>query len=403
MTTRRILVSAGWISSARSTEPTLFTRGVPVVRRRVHSLPMPEAIYEVDGDVVIPSEISRGPWSPHAQHGGAPSALLAGVLEKIDAGPPAFTVRLDRRPHAPGSAHAAAHRAARRAPGQEAADRGGVVVRRRRRGRARERAAAADARRRARSTAWSSPEVAPLPPPGDPSQFRFPRMESGELGFWNAVEMSPVIGELFVPGPAAVWFRLRVPVIAGEETLPLQRVAAVADFGNGVGSGIDRTRLTFINADVTVTLHRLPVGEWVGLDGVMFPERTGIGVAETVLHDERGRIGRGVQTVILEELTGPPPGRSPGMSPRALTASGDRSSAACRGWPCCAGSATCACWSSCSSSSITSVVRSRCRVVDDPRPAPTAIPRRAAGRLRAWNVSDSSACRTAASRACSTR
>jgi hypothetical protein len=105
-----------------------------------------------------------------------------------------------------------------------------------------------------------------------------------------------------------VWFRLRVPVIAGEETRPLQRVAAVADFGNGVGSGIDRTRLTFINADVTVTLHRLPVGEWVGLDGVMFPERSGIGVAETVLHDERGRIGRGVQTVILEELQGPPPG-----------------------------------------------------------------------------------------------
>ena len=121
--------------------------------------------------------------------------------------------------------------------------------------------------------AWSSPDVAPLPPPGDASQFRFPRMESGELGFWNAVEMSPVVGQLFVPGPAVVWFRLRVPVVAGEETLPLQRVAAVADFGNGVGSGIDRTRLTFINADLTVTLHRLPVGEWVGLDGVMFPER----------------------------------------------------------------------------------------------------------------------------------
>ena len=101
-----------------------------------------------------------------------------------------------------------------------------------------------------------------------------------------------------------MWFRLRVPVVAGEETLPLQRVAAVADFGNGVGSGIDRTRLTFINADLNVTLHRLPVGEWVGLDGVMFPEPTGIGVAETVLHDERGRIGRGVQTVILEELDG---------------------------------------------------------------------------------------------------
>jgi hypothetical protein len=148
--------------------------------------------------------------------------------------------------------------------------------------------------------AWHAPDVPSLPPPGDAAQF--PRMTSGQLGFWNAVEMSPVKGQLFVPGPASVWFRLRVQVIAGEEPSPLQRVAAVADFGNGVGSGIDRERLTFINADLNITLHRLPVTEWVGLDGTMFAEPSGVGVAESVLHDERGRIGRGLQTVILEEL-----------------------------------------------------------------------------------------------------
>ena len=75
--------------------------------------------------------------------------------------------------------------------------------------------------------AWHAPDVAPLPPPGDAAQF--PRMTSGQLGFWNAVEMSPVKGQLFVPGPASVWFRLRVQVIAGEDPSPLQRVAAVAD------------------------------------------------------------------------------------------------------------------------------------------------------------------------------
>jgi hypothetical protein len=277
---------------------------------------MPDAIYEVDGDVAIPSEISRGPWSPNAQHGGAPSALLAGILERIDAGPPALTVRLtvDLMRPVPLTPLRIERRVVR--PGKklqivEASLFDGDA----------EVARASALRLRTLDdelvTAWSSPDVAPLPPPGDPSQFRFPRMEGGDLGFWNAVEMSPVVGELFVPGPAAVWFRLRVPVIAGEDTLPLQRVAAVADFGNGVGSGIDRTRLTFINADLTVTLHRLPVGEWVGLDGVMFPERTGVGVAETVLHDERGRIGRGVQTVILEELRGPAPGPATGPEARS--------------------------------------------------------------------------------------
>jgi hypothetical protein len=270
------------------------------------STPVPEAIFHLDGDIAVPTAISRGPWSPNAQHGGAPSALLAGVLERIDAGPPAFTVRLtiDLMRPVPLSPLRIERRVVR--PGKKL-----QIVEASLYDRDTEVARATALRLRLLDPdqqlepAWSAPEVTRLPPPGDASQFRFPRMDSGELGFWNAVEMSAVEGQLFVPGPAVVWFHLRVPVVAGEETSPLQRVAAVADFGNGVGSGIDRTRLSFINADLNVTLHRLPVGEWVGLDGTMYPEPTGIGVAETVLHDERGRIGRGVQTVILEELPDP--------------------------------------------------------------------------------------------------
>lgn len=260
---------------------------------------VPDAVFHVEGDVAVPTELARGPWSPHAQHGGAPSALLAGVLEKVDAGPPAFTVRLtiDLMRPVPLTPLRIETRVVRPGKKLQIVDAslfdGDVEVVR-----------ASALRLRTLDTEldvpWNVPDVPKLPPPGTPSPF--PQMAGGQLGYWNAIEMSSVVGELFVPGPAAVWFRLRVPVVAGEEPSPLQRVAAVADFGNGVGSGIDRGRLTFINADVSITLHRLPVGEWVALDGVMFPERSGIGVAESVLHDQRGRIGRGVQTVILEEL-----------------------------------------------------------------------------------------------------
>ena len=83
---------------------------------------------------------------------------------------------------------------------------------------------------------------------------------------------------------------------------PFQRVAAVADFGNGVGSGHRPQALPFINPDLTITLHRLPVGRVGRPRRRMFPEPTGIGVAESVLHDEHGRIGRGIQTVLIEEL-----------------------------------------------------------------------------------------------------
>ena len=142
--------------------------------------------------------------------------------------------------------------------------------------------------------------VEPLPAPGAPTTF--PVMPGRGFGFWNAVDLSRAYGTFGEPGGrTAVWFRLRLPVIAGEATSALQRVAALADFGNGMGMGVDRERFSFINPDLTITLHRYPVGEWIGLDGASFAEDTGIGVAETVLHDEAGRIGRGIQTILLDE------------------------------------------------------------------------------------------------------
>jgi hypothetical protein len=103
-------------------------------------------------------------------------------------------------------------------------------------------------------------------------------------------------------GPGAVWFRLRQPVVAGEEVSPLQRAAAAADFGNGVSAALERGRYLFINPDLTIYLHRLPVGEWVAIDAVTHAESHGVGVAESVLVDEGGRIGRSVQALLVDRL-----------------------------------------------------------------------------------------------------
>jgi len=102
-------------------------------------------------------------------------------------------------------------------------------------------------------------------------------------------------------GPTAVWFRLRVPLVAGEETSPLARVMAAADFGNGISAPLDWDEgWTFINPDLTVYLNRRPDGEWVGLDAVTWPEENAVAVAEAALYDERGRIGRSVQSLLLD-------------------------------------------------------------------------------------------------------
>ena len=44
------------------------------------------------------------------------------------------------------------------------------------------------------------------------------------------------------------------------------RVMAAADFGNGLSGVLDYFKYIYINPDLTVYLHRQPVGEWVCLD-----------------------------------------------------------------------------------------------------------------------------------------
>jgi hypothetical protein len=261
----------------------------------------PDHVFEIDGDLAVPTELARGPWSPHAQHGGAPSALLAGQLETFDLGtatfPARFTLELMRPvPLTPLRIARQTIRAGKKVQllqGSLFADDVEVVR-------------ATLLRLREHEVEFAAEPVAgeyvPMPPPG-PAE---PLMGRGSFtigtGFWNTVEVSRVGGGWDQPGPADMWLRLVVPIVAGEETSPFQRVAAAGDFGNGVAAAFDRGRYSCINPDLTITLHRLPVGEWVGLDSATYPEPNGYGVAESVLHDERGRIGRGIQTVLIEEL-----------------------------------------------------------------------------------------------------
>jgi hypothetical protein len=108
-------------------------------------------------------------------------------------------------------------------------------------------------------------------------------------------------GSFVATGPGVVWMRMAHPLVAGEEPTPLQRVLIVADSGNGISAALDYRRFLFINVDLSVHLGRMPEGEWVCLDAVTSPEPTGVGLTDTVLHDERGPIGIAAQTLLVAE------------------------------------------------------------------------------------------------------
>jgi hypothetical protein len=255
-----------------------------------------DALFTLDGDTATPAELTRGPWDPGAQHGGAPAALLAHLFEQL----PGDDLRVVRMtfellrpvPIAPLGCSARIARPGRRVQllEGELEHEGEPVVR------------ARALRIRAQ------PEAVPAVPPGDgPAP---PGPENGEPSVptfgvtrpWfgeDGVEIRFVAGALEDQGPATAWYRLRVPVVAGEPITPLQRAAVAADFGNGASAALDWTRYVFINPDLTLYLHREPVGEWVCLDARTTVDPDGIGLAQSVVRDTHGPIGRALQALYV--------------------------------------------------------------------------------------------------------
>jgi Thioesterase-like superfamily len=144
----------------------------------------------------------------------------------------------------------------------------------------------------------TTPEPPPGPDEGDEPEF----FSTGQsVGYHTAMEWRSVGGGFLELGPATVWMRMGCQLVAGEEPTPLQRTLVAADVGNGISAVLDWRRYVFINVDLSVHLERMPEGEWVCVDAVTLPQASGVGTAESVLSDERGRIGRAVQTLLISE------------------------------------------------------------------------------------------------------
>jgi acyl-CoA thioesterase len=68
------------------------------------------------------------------------------------------------------------------------------------------------------------------------------------------------------------------------------RAALAADFASPFANAGDHG-LGYINSDVTLYLHRLPVKEWIGFDVVNHQAADGVAIGECLLYDQQGPIG----------------------------------------------------------------------------------------------------------------
>jgi hypothetical protein len=260
-----------------------------------------DALYELDGPLLVPSALTVGPWDAGSQHGGAPSALLARVIEAEPSPAPVqlsrLTVELLRPvPITPLRVACEVVRPGRKVQLVRAVLTAGDL----------EVAVAHGLRIRTAELPVPAGVAAVEPAPEGPDhgrRTRFLTTPAGDevTGFHTtANDIRFLEGGFDEAGPAFAWIRLLVPVVAGEAVSPAMRAAAAADFGNGLSWVLPATGWLFVNPDLTLHLARPPSGEWIGLRSRTFPSDGGIGMAESALFDRDGRFGRAAQSLLLD-------------------------------------------------------------------------------------------------------
>jgi hypothetical protein len=256
----------------------------------------PGSFYVKEGPAFVSTELTRGPWSPDHQHAGPPAALMASMVERSL---PAhmlvarMTVEIVRPvPLAPLTVSLETQRAGRKVQWQSAQLLGpdnALLAR----------AHALCIRTTPVKLPVSGDPVAdPVPAPAQSAPFQFDFF-TGDVGYHTGMELRLARGE-FGLGNVAMWLRMRHPLVEGEVPTPLQRVMIAADSGNGVSMALSPMKFSFVNPDLTVYLHRPPVGEWVCLDARTIVQEHGLGLADTRLLDEQGPIGRSVQSLVID-------------------------------------------------------------------------------------------------------
>lgn len=267
---------------------------------------LPESLFTTEGDQIVPTAASRGPWTDDALHGGPTSALLAHLCETFD--PPDVAMQTSRFtmellapvPLAPLTPKLNVVRAGKKIRLVE----GSLFA----------------GNRLVATARLAQIRTADVPLPQNTASLEGPRIDlptaptklmrskpisrEGQADVVryhsHSTDHRFASGSWADLGPAFAWIRLLVPVLPGLPISPLVRVAAAADFGNGVSAPLPFDNWLFINPDLTMHLHRMPEDEWVALDTHCYVEPNGVGQSNSELFDQQGRLGHANQSLLLD-------------------------------------------------------------------------------------------------------
>ncbi len=263
------------------------------------------ALFTYDGECYLPTDRSRGPWSPDALHGGPVGALIAHCVERrlhdiqepltnetaksdnpaddgrlriarqtVDLFRPVPFARLDVEVEAIRTGRrVAVFRTLVRSEGKLLTQATTLCLR----------AAAAY------GSVGADHGHHPPPAPEEAAPITVEREGNRWTSYPGTLEMRHVNP----PGgsePPVTWIRPDAPVLDGAPFTPAVRAASIADFVSPFAN-MQPGRSGYVNADITMYLNRIPEGGWHYLRIVSRGANDGVAAAQAVLGDRRGAYG----------------------------------------------------------------------------------------------------------------
>ena len=246
----------------------------------------PAHFTQTEGGGFTPTRFALSHWGDDHLNGPAVVGLAAQVLES-HCGPPDFM---------PTRLTVDLFRAARLAPTRVDVR----VVRDGRRVRSAECDVIQDGRAVARATlvqyrrssappgrVWAAPKPHPSPPAPDDEVLPFVGSETG----WTRTPAE------HQNDSRKSFYNQGINVVAGEKVSPFVRAAMVAE-ATSLVTNLGTAGIGYINGDLTVALSRLPVDEWICIQGDAHWASDGIAVGTATLFDHQGPFGSGMTTAV---------------------------------------------------------------------------------------------------------
>jgi len=253
------------------------------------------SLFRAAGDQLIPMPASIGPWMAGTLAGTAIGALVAALSERLPAPRPMLPVRMSvefLRP-VPNQPLDVETRVVREGRKQQILAitlwSGGKAVVNTTILRLREEPAA--------STPDAVPAVDFDPPAGPPFE---PGVMAGRSLLQEASDTRMLRLNDYGPGETEGWFRYLGTVIEGEAMTPFQRAALFADYGNGMAPIVHPRAYSYLNADISLHLARLPRSEWLLLKARTLGCGNGLAMTRLELADPFGQIGWSHQSLVID-------------------------------------------------------------------------------------------------------